>query len=89
MKSCRGCGKCCFLIDPFLDVEIFDDDDIPPTLIEERYGYQNVFTKWMKRRQDGSCIALNLKNMECTIYEKRPRECREFNYDHPICKRII
>ena len=31
----------------------------------------------LKKRNDGNCILLN-ENMECSIYEKRPKACREY-----------
>ncbi|MEE9337995.1 MAG: YkgJ family cysteine cluster protein [Methylococcaceae bacterium] len=31
----------------------------------------------LKKRNDGNCILLN-ENMECSIYENRPKACREY-----------
>lgn len=32
----------------------------------------------IQRKANGDCIYLDLKTRRCTIYEKRPRVCREF-----------
>jgi uncharacterized protein len=84
--KCIGCGRCCLLLDPYLDVELTFLDDVPLYMIRtDKNGM-----RWMRRNDDGwgSCIALDLDNMVCTIYNNRPRECREFDQDHPLCKRI-
>jgi Fe-S-cluster containining protein len=85
MQDCYGCGKCCVLTDPYLDVEIFSDDFVNemPYLLIEKNG-----TKYMRRKDDGSCVCLD-ENKRCSIYVVRPQECREFNQDHPLCKKLI
>lgn len=39
----------------------------------------------MARLEDGWCIALDRNTMRCTIYEKRPLICREFQAGDPDC----
>lgn len=88
-NNCKGCGKCCYKTIPFLDVEIMYNDAVPDIYVETREGgIGNILTRWMKRREDGSCIALDTKTNLCTIYEKRPTECRDFNQSHPLCKKL-
>jgi Fe-S-cluster containining protein len=81
--DCKGCGKCCVLTDdPFLDVQLFERDYVPWHMAEYR-----GMKKWMKRKPNGECIALDEKK-ECSIYSLRPMECRDFNQDHPLCKTL-
>jgi len=68
------------LIVPYLDVEIKRGDTTPRQLMEYRSGW------WMKRKVNGECIALDSEKRECKIYKDRPKECRDFTPDHPICK---
>lgn len=79
--NCKGCGKCCKLSHPYLDVEIFEDK-IPSKYLEFK---KNSF--YMKRKENGDCIAL--ENNLCSIYDSRPKECREFNQNHPLCKILL
>ncbi len=39
----------------------------------------------MARLEDGWCIALDRNTMRCTIYEKRPLICREFQAGDADC----
>jgi Fe-S-cluster containining protein len=39
----------------------------------------------MLRLDDGWCAALDRNTMMCTIYEKRPLICREFEMGAPEC----
>ena len=50
------------------------DDDIPPGLTEQdRWG------GWvMARLDDGWCSALDRNTLLCTIYERRPMICRDY-----------
>ena len=50
------------------------EDDVPPELIEtDRWGGQI-----MTRLADGWCAALDRATMRCSIYERRPTVCRDF-----------
>jgi Fe-S-cluster containining protein len=84
--DCYGCGKCCYKVIKYLDVELFKKDleNIPINLREFR---NNAW--WMKRKSSNACIALNEKTKLCTIYSKRPKECRDFNQNHPVCNKIL
>jgi Fe-S-cluster containining protein len=39
----------------------------------------------MARLDDGWCAALDRKSMSCTIYDKRPLICREFELGSHEC----
>jgi Fe-S-cluster containining protein len=83
--NCEGCGKYCVLSDPYLDVEIFPEDyvnEMPYLLIEKDGIY------YMRRKEKGKCICLDGNN-RCEIYAVRPKECREFNQDNPLCKKLL
>lgn len=50
------------------------DDDIPPELTE-----QDQWGGWvMTRRDDGWCAALDRSTSLCTIYQRRPMICRDY-----------
>ena len=68
--SCSTCkANCCRL-----EVVLFLDKDVPETYVE--------YDQWggvkMARLEDGWCAALDRQTMLCTIYDKRPLICREF-----------
>ena len=37
----------------------------------------------LKKREDGNCILLD-ENMECSIYENRPKVCRDYKQSRCI-----
>jgi uncharacterized protein len=53
---------------------LMPEDDPPPALTEQdRWG------GWvMSRGEDGLCVAVDRNTMRCTIYERRPTNCRDF-----------
>ena len=85
--KCKGCGKCCTVVHPFLELDIF-----PEFELQFRFKYKNMIRKrrngsWtVKRREDKSCIFLDQINKTCTIYEDRPLECKRFEQGHPVCQ---
>ncbi|MFT6368359.1 MAG: Fe-S-cluster containining protein [Halioglobus sp.] len=66
-SSCRA--SCCRL-----EVMLITDTGVPEAFI--------AFDEWgamtMSRLDDGWCAALDRSTMLCTIYDKRPWICREF-----------
>lgn len=68
--SCNHCEACCCR----LEVMIISETGVPDHFID--------FDKWggrsMLRLDDGWCAALDRNSMNCTIYEKRPMICRDF-----------
>ena len=75
--TCATCEACCCR----LEVMILTDTGVPEEFI--------VADKWggcsMERLDDGWCAALDRNTMLCTIYEKRPLVCREFEEGEYEC----
>ncbi len=75
--SCTACEACCCR----LEVILMGDDDVPQELtVEDRWG------GWVMRRlEDGWCAALDRNTMKCTIYERRPGVCSEYQTGGSDC----
>jgi uncharacterized protein len=60
---------------------LMGDDDIPTHLTaEDQWG------GWVMRRlEDGWCAALDRNTMRCTIYERRPGICRDYQMGDSDC----
>jgi len=75
--SCENCEACCCR----LEVMLITDTGVPDKYIE--------LDKWgggtMAQLEDGWCSALDRNTMKCTIYEKRPWVCREFEMGQYEC----
>ncbi len=68
--TCVNCEACCCR----LEVMLITDTGVPDRFIEiDKWGGMT-----MARLEDGWCSALDRNTMACTIYEKRPWVCREF-----------
>ena len=70
LASCSTCrASCCRL-----EVMLVTDTDVPERFVEvdERGGMT------MARLDDGWCAALDRATMRCSIYDRRPLICREF-----------
>lgn len=68
--SCSNCQACCCR----LEVMLITDTGVPERFIKtDPWGGQT-----MARSEDGWCAALDRNTMLCSIYEKRPLICREF-----------
>ena len=57
------------------------EDDVPRHLTEQDRWGGTV----MARRDDGWCAALDRRIMLCTIYERRPTICRDFERGGSDC----
>lgn len=57
------------------------DDDVPVELSsEDQWG------GWVMRRlDDGWCVAVDRDTMKCTIYERRPGVCRDYQVGDNDC----
>ena len=75
--SCANCDACCCRLEVFL----ITDTGVPDRFIE----IDNWGAMTMARLDDGWCSALDRNTMGCTIYEKRPRVCRDFEMGEPEC----
>lgn len=59
-------------------------DRVPEELVVEHEG-----VRCMDQRGNGACVALDPLTRLCTIYEIRPRTCREFNRGEALCVRTL
>jgi len=90
---CEGCSALCCSLPLELDkedlfrLELISEDELHGSLkkIAKRLQSQKIIKSFragtglfmMAQKMDGSCIFLSDKK-KCTVYEKRPRVCREF-----------
>jgi Fe-S-cluster containining protein len=75
--SCANCEACCCR----LEVLLITDTGVPEHFIElDQWGCQT-----MARLEDGWCAALNRSTLKCSIYDKRPWVCREFETGEYAC----
>jgi len=73
---CHACGACCRD-----NVPVEDADAVPASMTMEIAGQ-----RWMRPHAVAPwCGALDLETRRCTIYEQRPRVCREFEVNGPRC----
>lgn len=80
LPACAGCGKCCHLLvelDPLID-------DVPEEFVVEHEG-----VRCMDQHGDGACVALDGVTRLCTIYDRRPRVCRDFKRAEALCRRAV
>jgi uncharacterized protein len=75
--TCATCAACCCR----LEVLLMGDDDVP-----KRFTAEDPWGGWvMRRRDDGWCAALDRNTMLCTIYERRPGICRDYQMGDSDC----
>ena len=75
--SCASCQACCCR----LEVMLMGDDQPPQYLTNE-----DAWGGWVMRRlDDGWCAALDRNTMRCTIYERRPSICRDYQLGDSDC----
>ena len=75
--TCANCEACCCR----LEVLLLTDTGVPNRFVEiDKWGGMT-----MQRLEDGLCAALNRDTMLCSIYEKRPLVCREFEMGSAEC----
>jgi len=75
--SCASCQACCCQ----LEVMLMGGDDIPL-----KFTQRDQWGGWiMARLDDGWCAALDRNTMLCTIYQRRPMICREFQMGDDDC----
>ena len=78
--SCTNCKAVCCR----LEVIIISDTGVPEEFIQKPEKWGGMET--MKKGEDGWCIALDRKKMCCSIYDKRPQICRDFDMGSRECK---
>jgi len=78
--KCLQCGRCCQRL--ILEMDYDDGQDVPEEMIEiTRDG-----VKRMKQRvtESGAIQCIAFKDGKCSIYDRRPRMCREYLcIEHP------
>jgi len=75
--TCSTCQACCCR----LEVLLITDTGVPATFIAtDAWGGET-----MRRLDDGWCAALDRNTMLCTIYDRRPLVCREFETGSNDC----
>ena len=75
--QCAECDACCCK----LEVMQMGDDDIPARFtVEDQWGGEV-----MRRLDDLWCAALDRDTMKCSIYERRPIVCRDFQMGESDC----
>lgn len=76
--SCATCEACCCR----LEVLLMGEDDVPVRLTaRDQWG------GWVMRRlEDGWCAALDRNTLRCTIYDRRPNVCREYEVGDYECR---
>ena len=80
LPACAGCGRCCHQT-----VELADGvDHVPEAFVVEHDG-----VRCLEQRGDGACVALHPVTRLCTIYDTRPRICREFDRGSDLCRRVL
>lgn len=78
--TCANCPAACCTWEAEITTGI--DDAVPENLIElSTWGY-----RVMARGEDGYCLALDKTTMRCSIYDRRPQQCREFEVDKRGCR---
>ena len=67
--TCASCEACCCR----LEVMLISDTGVPDNhVVMDKWG-----GSYMARLDDGWCSALDRNTMMCTIYQQRPKICRE------------
>lgn len=80
LPACTDCGRCCHQT-----VDLVDGvDHVPEAMVVEHDG-----VRCMEQRGDGACVALDPLTRLCTIYENRPRTCREFDRGGGLCRQVL
>jgi uncharacterized protein len=75
--TCSSCEACCCR----LEVMLITDTGVPDRYIQtDKWGGMS-----MARLDDGWCSALDRNSMRCTIYQKRPLVCREYEMGGAEC----
>ncbi len=76
--SCSACDAVCCR----LTVVVMPEDIVPRHFVERTSHGLEV----MARDEDGWCVALDSKNMCCSIYDQRPGICRKFAMGSAYCR---
>lgn len=88
--ACDGCGECCRT---YLVVASESDADREPRIravgerLEAPEGTPANRYRLIPRSEQGSCLFLGAGN-RCSIYDTRPRTCRQFPAGSEMCQDV-
>jgi len=88
--TCCACGACCFNEDSRYVLVSGEDYDRLGARAEELTHFASGLC--FMRMHEGHCVALELQTdgrVRCSIYEQRPRLCRELEPRSQVCEREI
>ena len=76
-KNCDNCARCCTW-----EAEVYSEDNVPEDMKE--LVVENL---WMMKRnpKSNACIALDVNTLRCSIYHRRPTQCKEFEVGGKFC----
>ncbi len=79
--NCLKCANCCKTMTPTYNradiIRIANHLEMKPKEFVEKWLYKEEESgDWVNKTQP--CQFLNLKNNKCSIYEVRPKDCKEF-----------
>ena len=84
---CVGCGACCgrMLVTEVCPGHSEVDDMVPKDMIEQVDG----FFIMKKNPQTLVCVAFDEEKKCCTIYDRRPETCRDFEPGCQMCLNTV
>lgn len=88
--ACDGCGECCRT---YLVVASESDAELEPKIkalgerLEDPEGTPAKRYRLIPRGETGSCVFLERDN-RCSIYDTRPRLCRQFPAGSEMCEDV-
>lgn len=87
VPECRACGRCCLLPgDAF--VSILESDSVPNRL-RARHGSE-MLDRWVRgQRRCAALVGRVDSAVRCSIYEKRPTPCRQYERGGTDCLRLL
>jgi len=92
--QCKNCHACCVGLFVELEPEDYDlwedlgilDEILKQIELNPNESVRCIHENVLKQKEDGSCVFLC--NGFCTIYEVRPRVCRDFEYKGKYCTEL-
>ena len=85
IPSCTECGLCC--ISGVILYKNIDEGKVPDSMIDFM-DHPLLFGK-MKGSRTDMCLAWDRDTKLCSIYENRPKVCREFERGSDLCIMIL
>ena len=79
-QDCNDCARCCTW-----EIEVFPVDNVPGELTEYMDSWKNPARVMKRSPKANACVALDLETLKCSIYNRRPTVCREFELGEAGC----